>query len=333
MRLIWLITLASVVARVSARTCDAISRGPIRNGGCVSCSEVIKVKNKLVPTNWTQDPDRCYPREAAGRTNGWLPVADGKTGCCYTSLAVNAAGNCFDEGGDDDRDDDDRLIELNWYCGCVSGPVCDPWWRTKSFDGLVVSVGLMLMAIAYLAFRSRKKRRHAGRFKSETPFVAAADTTRHPLLGDFASHSYLIDQDDVVIERDGLIGRGGEGFVMRGKFNGDAVAVKVVTMGMTDSERDTMVSLATKEVKLLQQLHHPNIVQLFGMTLKVSSLDTKIMLVMECCMCSLKQHVTDATKRITPIEVLGFLLDISRGMLHLHANDLIHRDLKVQYTL
>jgi serine/threonine protein kinase len=145
---------------------------------------------------------------------------------------------------------------------------------------------------------------------------------------DLAQSSYLIDQDDLVIEKDGLIGRGAEGFVMRGKFNGAVVAVKVVAIGMTTSERETIVSLATKEVQLLQQLHHPNIVQLFGMAVKVGSLDTKIMLVMECCMCSLQQHLTDATKRIMPIEVLGFLLDISRGMLHLHANDLIHRDLK-----
>ena len=188
------------------------------------------------------------------------------------------------------------------------------------------------MTVGYLAFRCRRKR-HTPPLppKSES----SVDAGRHPLLGDFAvisrdraQSSYLIDQDDLVIEKDGLIGRGAEGFVMRGKFNGAVVAVKVVAIGMTTSERETIVSLATKEVQLLQQLHHPNIVQLFGMAVKVGSLDTKIMLVMECCMCSLQQHLTDATKRIMPIEVLGFLLDISRGMLHLHANDLIHRDLK-----
>jgi serine/threonine protein kinase len=158
--------------------------------------------------------------------------------------------------------------------------------------------------------------------------AAFSAISRLPLLGEFTAKSYLIKQEDLVVEQDGLIGRGAEGFVMRGKFNGATVAVKVVTMAMTESERDTIVSLATKEVKLLQQLHHPNIVQLFGMTVKVASLDTKIMLVMEYCMCSLQQHLVDATNCITPVEVLGFLLDISRAMLHLHANDLIHRDLK-----
>jgi hypothetical protein len=39
------------------------------------------------------------------------------------------------------------------------------------------------------------------------------------------------------------------------------VAVKVVTLGMVPAQRDEMIEAATHEVKLLQSLHHPNIVR------------------------------------------------------------------------
>jgi hypothetical protein len=39
------------------------------------------------------------------------------------------------------------------------------------------------------------------------------------------------------------------------------VAVKVVTLGMAPAQRDEMIEAATHEVKLLQSLHHPNIVR------------------------------------------------------------------------
>jgi serine/threonine protein kinase len=115
---------------------------------------------------------------------------------------------------------------------------------------------------------------------------------------------------------------------MRGKFNGARVAVKIVTLGMSADQRQSVVAEATQETKLLQQLHHPNIVQLFGMAIKDTSMGTKLMLVMECCLCSLHDHLMDGHNDIQPVAVLGFLLDTCRGMLYLHSHGIIHRDLK-----
>jgi hypothetical protein len=74
---------------------------------------------------------------------------------------------------------------------------------------------------------------------------------------------------------------------MRGKANGAQVAVKTAALGMNEHQGSRgslpVVTEATQEVKLLQQLHHPNTVQLFGLAIKATLMDTKLVLVMGCC--------------------------------------------------
>jgi serine/threonine protein kinase len=189
---------------------------------------------------------------------------------------------------------------------------------------LAVLVGFALLAaIAHKIF---------GKWRRDSTAADAAGQleAQHPLLTKDAatSYGYLIEHSAVKLEPDGVIGRGAEGFVMRGKFNGARVAVKIVSLGMNANQRQSVVAEATQEVKLLQQLHHPNIVQLFGLAIKDTSMDTKLMLVMECCVRSLQDHLKDGHNDIQPVEVLGFLLDTCRGMIYLHSHNIIHRDLK-----
>jgi serine/threonine protein kinase len=108
------------------------------------------------------------------------------------------------------------------------------------------------------------------------------------------------------------------------------VAVKVVTLGMAAAHRNEVLQEAGHEVEMLQRLHHPNIVTLFGMAVKHTSMDTKLMLVMECCTCSLKDCIEDRITYPTllPIQVVRWLLDIARGMRYLHSHAVVHRDLK-----
>jgi serine/threonine protein kinase len=182
-----------------------------------------------------------------------------------------------------------------------------------------VLVGFALLAaIAHTIFAKWRR-------DSTAADAAGQLEAQHPLLTKDGS---LIDHLAVKLEPDSVIGRGAEGFVMRGKFNGARVAVKIVSLGMNANQRQSVVAEATQEVKLLQQLHHPNIVQLFGLTIKDTSMDTKLMLVMECCVRSLRDHLQDGHNDIQPVEVLGFLLDTCRGMMYLHSHNIIHRDLK-----
>ena len=89
--------------------------------------------------------------------------------------------------------------------------------------------------------------------------------------------SYQLDPADIQLEKgdDAVIGVGGEGFVRRGLYYGTDVAVKVTTIAIMG---DPIIGQTIKEVKLLQALHHPNIVTLYGVAVKVTSMDTKLML-------------------------------------------------------
>jgi serine/threonine protein kinase len=70
-------------------------------------------------------------------------------------------------------------------------------------------------------------------------------------------------------------------------------------------------------------------VTLYGMALKQTSMDFKLMLVMECCAGSLSDCLEDRVgfPSIPPVQVVAWLLHIARGMNYLHSQQLIHRDL------
>jgi predicted outer membrane repeat protein len=210
-------------------------------------------------------------------------------------------------------------------------PPPTPTPTSPMLDVSLITVGglALLLATGVIAFATQSgcKKRPPDSTASDAQGLQAA---RHSLLAKDAMtrYSYLIDHSAVKLEPNGVIGRGAEGFVMRGKFNGARVAVKIVSLGMNENQMQSVVAEATKEMKLLQQLHHPNIVQLFGLAVKDTSMDTKLMLVMECCLRSLEDHLKDGHNVIQPVEVLGFLLDTCCGMMYLHSNGIIHRDLK-----
>jgi predicted outer membrane repeat protein len=203
-----------------------------------------------------------------------------------------------------------------------------------SFLGPIVA-GISFLLVVAECIRRLRKAKASKEGGLESRLIDKTATDLDPLLKETVTsacqggmaNSYVIDSSDITLEKGRILGRGAEGFVVRGKFNGAVCAVKVITLGLTMAERKSIVSDATREVKLLQQLHHPHIVQLYGLSVRYTSMETKLMLVMECCKCSLKDQLSDGAIHITPVQVLSFLLDVCRGMLYLHSHDFIHRDL------
>ncbi|GAU93773.1 hypothetical protein RvY_05660 [Ramazzottius varieornatus] len=109
------------------------------------------------------------------------------------------------------------------------------------------------------------------------------------------------------------LGSGAQGAVFLGKYNGTSVAVKKVK------------SLAeVREVEPLRKINHPNLVAFKG----ICTQPPCYCLIMEYCQYGPLYDLIQEDKKIPPSLVAVWSHQIASGMTHLHANKIIHRDLK-----
>jgi len=130
--------------------------------------------------------------------------------------------------------------------------------------------------------------------------------------------SLLINYDKLkFVEK---IGGGGSGVVYKGRWQHTNVAIKqLFLVGLDESaERDFI-----HETSIMAKLRHPNIVQLFGVCLEP-----------ECCIVMEYMGGGSLYKMLHSEEELSWTLrwrialDIGQGLAHLHAENILHRDLK-----
>lgn len=135
-------------------------------------------------------------------------------------------------------------------------------------------------------------------------------------------------EDFVIIEK---IGSGAFGNVFKADFKDTIVALKTLNIDAGDPDDESFkmaVAEFKKEVEILAQLRHPNILYFFGACLKPPSfaIATEFME-----MGSLKDYLyrKDSRKRVLdwPLKK-KIVLDVSRGLKFLHDQNMIHRDLK-----
>ncbi|CAH6776445.1 cyclin-dependent kinase 3 [Phodopus roborovskii] len=125
------------------------------------------------------------------------------------------------------------------------------------------------------------------------------------------------------------IGEGTYGVVYKAKNKetGQLVALKKIRL---DAETEGVPSTAIREISLLKELKHPNIVQL----LDVAHREKKLYLVFELLTQDLKKYMDSTPTSQLPLHVVkSYLSQLLQGLNFCHCHRVIHRDLKPQNLL
>lgn len=124
------------------------------------------------------------------------------------------------------------------------------------------------------------------------------------------------------------IGEGTYGVVYkaRDKVSGNLVALKKIRLEM---EAEGVPSTAIREISLLKELDHPNVVRL----LDVVHSNNKLFLVFEYLLQDLKKYMDDSQQLLPVSLVKSYLHQLLKGISYCHAHRILHRDLKPQNLL
>eukprot|EP01062_Namystynia_karyoxenos_P025411 TRINITY_DN1999_c1_g2_i2.p1 TRINITY_DN1999_c1_g2~~TRINITY_DN1999_c1_g2_i2.p1 ORF type:complete len:335 (+),score=137.51 TRINITY_DN1999_c1_g2_i2:83-1006(+) len=124
------------------------------------------------------------------------------------------------------------------------------------------------------------------------------------------------------------LGEGTYGVVYKGldTQTGTAVAIKKIRLG---NEEEGMPSTALREISILKEVYHPNVVNLLDVVCRTQKLE----LVFEFCDSDLKQLWTETKKPFTGRELKSMSYQLCCGAAFCHQNRIVHRDLKPQNLL
>ncbi|XP_002740677.1 cyclin-dependent kinase 2-like [Saccoglossus kowalevskii] len=125
------------------------------------------------------------------------------------------------------------------------------------------------------------------------------------------------------------IGEGTYGVVYkaRDKLTGKMVALKKIRL---DTESEGVPSTAIREISLLKELNHPNIVRL----LDVVHSEKKLYLVFEYLNQDLKKYMDSSPPSGLPLPLVkSYLFQLLQGVAYCHSHRVLHRDLKPQNLL
>jgi len=108
--------------------------------------------------------------------------------------------------------------------------------------------------------------------------------------------------------------------------SGRSVALKKMKL---DAEDEGVPSTALREVALLKQLSHRNVVELIDVFCSTA----KMVLVFEFLAFDLKKYMRAQGRQLDPSTIKAFTYQLCDGIAYCHSNRVLHRDLKPQNLL
>ncbi|KAJ3629092.1 hypothetical protein MTP99_013513 [Tenebrio molitor] len=102
------------------------------------------------------------------------------------------------------------------------------------------------------------------------------------------------------------------------------VAVKKIKMGSRQEAQDGINRTALREIKLLQELHHRNVIGLLDVFGHMSN----VSLVFDFMDTDLEVIIKDNTIILTTANIKAYMIQTLQGLDYLHRNWVLHRDLK-----
>lgn len=135
---------------------------------------------------------------------------------------------------------------------------------------------------------------------------------------------YSQDQRYTKLEK---VGEGTYGVVYKARDNisQNFVALKKIRL---EHEDEGVPSTTIREISLLKELEHPNIVKLQDIVYT----QNKLYLIFEFLNHDLRRHM-DAVGQLTPEKVKSYMFQLLQGLYYCHCRRVIHRDLKPQNLL
>lgn len=126
------------------------------------------------------------------------------------------------------------------------------------------------------------------------------------------------------------LGEGTYGVVYKASCeqNGETVAIKKIRL---ENEDEGMPSTAMREIAILRELDHPNIVRLIDVIYNPSG--KQLSLIFEYLEYDMKKFMKTLTTYLPPDVIKSFTRQLLDGIVHCHNRRIIHRDLKPQNLL
>ena len=126
------------------------------------------------------------------------------------------------------------------------------------------------------------------------------------------------------------LGEGTYGVVYKARdlYKNEVIAIKKIRL---ENEDEGMPSTAMREIAILKELSHPNIVRLIDVI--YLPLEKKLSLIFEYVELDLKKFMKSLTAPLSEARVKKFTKKLLEAIVHCHNRRIIHRDLKPQNVL